>query len=134
MSWFGGGGGKSDSNGGGSYQPENSYQDQSFVGQQESYSAPRAAAGSAESFQQELLLEQQKALIQAVMFKLTEIAFKKCITTPASSLSSCKSSSINPLFTKVFDDGCCTENSLKIEFVYFFIPFVAQLKQIASRL
>jgi Tim10/DDP family zinc finger len=98
MSWFGGSGGKSDNNGGGSYQPENSYQDQSFVGQQESYSAPRAAAGSAESFQQELLLEQQKALIQAVMFKLTEIAFKKCITTPATSLSSCKISRINPPF------------------------------------
>ena len=94
MSWFGGGGGKSDSNGGGSYQPENSYQDQSFVGQQESYSAPRAAAGSAESFQQELMLEQQKALIQAVMFKLTDTAFKKCITQPSTSLSSCKISRI----------------------------------------
>ena len=89
MSWFGGGG-KSDNNGGGSYQPENSYQDQSYVGQQEAYSAPRAVGGSAESFQQELLLEQQKALIQAVMFKLTETAFKKCVTAPNTSLSSSK--------------------------------------------
>ena len=95
MSWFGGGGGgggsKSDSNGGGSYQPESSYQDQGFVGQQESFAAPRSAGGtSAESFQQELLMEQQKALIQAVMFKLTETAFKKCVTSPSTSLSSSK--------------------------------------------
>ena len=92
MSWFGGGGGgSSNNNGGGSYQPENSYQEQNnYAGQQESYSAPKMASGSAESFQQELLMEQQKALIQAFMFKLTETAFKKCITAPNTSLSSSK--------------------------------------------
>ena len=94
MSWFGGGGSggsKSDSNSGSSYQPESSYQDQGFAGQQESFAAPRSAGGtSAESFQQELLMEQQKALIQAVMFKLTETAFKKCVTSPSTSLSSSK--------------------------------------------
>lgn len=92
MSWFGGGGGsKNDSNSGSSYQPESSYQDQGFVGQQESYAAPRSVGGtSTESFQQELIMEQQKALIQAVMFKLTETAFQKCVTSPSTSLSSSK--------------------------------------------
>jgi Tim10/DDP family zinc finger len=92
MSWFGGGGGsKNDSNSGSSYQPESSYQDQGFVGQQESYAAPRSGGGtSTESFQQELIMEQQKALIQAVMFKLTETAFQKCVTSPSTSLSSSK--------------------------------------------
>ena len=88
MSWFGGGG-KSDNNGGGRYEPESSYQEQNYVGQQEAYAAPRTG-GASEQFQQELLMEQQKALIQAVMFRLTDTAFKKCITNPSKQLSSSK--------------------------------------------
>lgn len=97
MSWFGGGG-KSDNNGGGSYEPESSYQEQSYVGQQEAYAAPRSGGGSVENFQQELLMEQQKALIQAVMFRLTDTAFKKCITSPSTQLSSSKGTSHDASF------------------------------------
>jgi hypothetical protein len=93
MSWFGGGG--KSNNGAGSYEPENNYEESNnYQGQQEQYAAPRSmgagGGGGADSFQQEVLMEQQKALIQAVMFKLTEAAFAKCITAPSSSLSSSK--------------------------------------------
>ena len=47
-----------------------------------------------DSFQQELIAEQQKAVIQAVMFKLTDVAFDQCVPKPSSSLSSSEQSCI----------------------------------------
>lgn len=91
MSWFGGGGGggKSERNES-TYRPDSYQQDQSFVEQQESYVAPGGAGGISASLQQALVLEQQNALIQAVIFKLSDIAVRKCITSPSTSLSSSK--------------------------------------------
>jgi len=63
-------------------------------------SAPSAAGGS---FEQEVMLEQQKAVIQAVMFKLTESAFDACITKPSSSLSYGEKSCISSVVGKYLD-------------------------------
>lgn len=63
-------------------------------------SAPSAGGGS---FEQEVLLEQQKAVIQAVMFKLTESAFDACITKPSSSLSYGEKSCISSVVGKYLD-------------------------------
>jgi Tim10/DDP family zinc finger len=90
MSWFGGGGGGKSERNESTYRPDSYQQDQSFVEQQESYVAPGGGGGISESFQQALVLEQQNALIQAVIFKLSDIAVKKCITSPSTSLSSSK--------------------------------------------
>jgi hypothetical protein len=90
MSWFGGGGGDKSERTESTYRPDSYQQDQSFVGQQESYVAPGGGGGVSESFQQALVLEQQNALIQAVIFKLSDIAVRKCITSPSTSLSSSK--------------------------------------------
>ena len=80
MYWCGGGSGNN--NWGGSYQPEKSIQEQIYAGQQDSFLVPKMASGGAESFQQELLVEQRKALSQALMSKFTETVFKKSITSP----------------------------------------------------
>lgn len=125
MSWFGGGGGsKNDSNSGSSYQPESSYQDQGFVGQQESYAAPRSGGGtSTESFQQELIMEQQKALIQAVMFKLTETAFQKCVTSPSTSLSSSKiSQNLWHFYELLLSARWSATSTIFNTFLYIFTP------------
>jgi hypothetical protein len=54
-----------------------------------------SASSSSASFEQELMQEQQKAVIQAVMFKLTEAAFDSCVTKPSSSLSYSEQSCIS---------------------------------------
>lgn len=48
-------------------------------------------------------MEQQKALIQAVMFKLTEASFESCVTKPSSSLSSTERSCISAVVGKYLD-------------------------------
>ena len=60
-----------------------------------SSSLPTSSASSSASFEQELMQEQQKAVIQAVMFKLTEAAFDSCVTKPSSSLSYSEQSCIS---------------------------------------
>ena len=55
------------------------------------------------SFEQELAMEQQKAIIQAVMFKLTEASFDACVTKPASSLSRGEQSCISAVVGKYLD-------------------------------
>ena len=69
---------------------------------QQSYAAPQASS-SISSFQQELQMEQQKALVQQVMLKLTDSAFEACITKPSSSLSSSETSCINAVVGKYLD-------------------------------
>lgn len=49
------------------------------------------------------MMEQQKALVQAIMFKLTETAFESCVTKPSSSLSSSEQSCITAVVTKYLD-------------------------------
>ncbi len=62
--------------------------------------APSAGGGS---FEQEVAIEQQKAMIQAVMFKLTEASFDACVTKPSSSLSYGEKSCISAVVGKYLD-------------------------------
>jgi uncharacterized membrane protein len=111
MSWFGfGGGGSKDNNDGkmSSYSPGSSYDAAADgFGSSPDFSAPRTGlgvgGGAGGSFEQELLLEQQKMLVQAVMFKLTESAFQKCVEKPSSSLSSSETSCIKAVVGKYLD-------------------------------
>lgn len=67
--------------------------------------APSAGGSSmgGGSFEQELAMEQQKAIIQAVMFKLTEASFDACVTKPSSSLSRGEQSCISSVVGKYLD-------------------------------
>jgi mitochondrial import inner membrane translocase subunit TIM13 len=62
-----------------------------------------ASSAGAGSLEQELVMEQQKALVQAIMFKLTETAFEQCISKPSSSLSSSEQNCITAVVTKYLD-------------------------------
>eukprot|EP01036_Dinobryon_divergens_P038561 gene38561-50642_t len=73
MSWFGGGSKKTDE------QPKSSSSEpySSYEPSSSEYSTPSSFSSSpspsgGNSFQDELVAEQQKALVQAVMFKLTD--------------------------------------------------------------
>jgi hypothetical protein len=107
MSWFFGGGNddKKDSS---SSAPVNvdSYSSSDFSSSSSNtfdsgnFSAPGRSSGN---FEQELMMEQQKIMIQAVMMKLTETAFDTCITKPSSSLSSSEQSCIGSVVGKYLD-------------------------------
>jgi hypothetical protein len=43
--------------------------------------------GGSGSFQEQLMLEQQRMMMQAVMLKLTDMSFERCVTKPSSSLT-----------------------------------------------
>jgi hypothetical protein len=47
--------------------------------------------------------EQQKALVQQVMFRLTELSFESCVTKPGTTLSSGERSCINAVTTKYLE-------------------------------
>ncbi len=47
--------------------------------------------------------EQQKAMIQAIVFKLTDLAFDQCVPKPSSSLSSSEQSCISSVVGKYFE-------------------------------
>ena len=51
-------------------------------------------AGGGGQLEELVMAEQQKALVQSVIARLTEMAFETCITKPASSLSSGEQSCI----------------------------------------
>lgn len=59
--------------------------------------------GSAGSFEQQVMLEQQKIAIQAVVLKLTDVAYETCIPKPSSSLSSSEQSCIHAVVGKYLD-------------------------------
>ncbi len=110
MSWFGFGGSskKPDENTSSHY---SSSDDSHFGSSNTDFVAPSSApsadfsgagAGGG-SFEQELMMEQQKALIQAVMFKLTDLSFETCVTKPGSSLSSSEQSCITAVVGKYLD-------------------------------
>jgi len=85
-------------------QSTSSYTDQGFGGQTEY--APAGAMtmpSSGGSFEQEVAMEQQQAIVKAAMFKLTELAFSKCVSKPSSSLSSSEQSCISAVVTKYLE-------------------------------
>ena len=52
-----------------------------------------------------LVQEQQRALVQAIMFKLTDLSFDMCVPKPSSSLSSSEKSCINAVATKYLESS-----------------------------
>jgi hypothetical protein len=75
-----------------------------FQGSESTNFAPSGGMrGGGSSFEQEVMLEQQKVMIQAVMMKLTEASFDTCVTKPSSSLSSTEKSCISATVGKYLD-------------------------------
>lgn len=105
MSWFGFGGSKSnDDDNKGSMSSSSYDSEQGFSSSGTNFAAPSSAAmGSTGNFQQDLAMEQQKAMVQQVMLKLTEAAFDACITKPSSSLSSSETACIGAVVGKYLD-------------------------------
>lgn len=105
MSWFGFGGSnkKDDSN---DYNYDTSSNAASFAQEDtSSYAAPSASMGSlgGGSFEQEIAMEQQKVMIQAVVMKITDIAFDQCVQKPTEALSSSEQSCIAATVGKYLD-------------------------------
>lgn len=100
MSWFGGSR-KDDSAKSQPMKIDDFDEESSFA--HESTNFALGPSGGAGSFEQEIVMEQQKAVIQAVMFKLTETAFDSCITKPSSSLSYSEQSCIQAVVGKYLD-------------------------------
>jgi hypothetical protein len=71
------------------------------------YAAPsaplRSTGGGGGNFEQELMMEQQRIMVQAVMFKLTDLSFDTCVTKPSTSLSSSETSCISATVGKYLD-------------------------------
>lgn len=116
MSWFGLGGGSKkpeENSSSSSYQSSSGFDNSSFSSTEFSapsssssnYAAPAAPAAGlgSGSFEQEVMMEQQKALIQAVMFKLTDAAFDACVSKPSNSLSSSEQSCIAAVVGKYLE-------------------------------
>ena len=113
MGWFGIGGSDNndDSSSVTSYDPGSSFESGSsgaadLDGGSSSLGMGGGAGGGvigASPFEQDLVMEQQKAMVQAIMARLTEISFKECITKPSSSLSSSETNCIKAVTTKYLD-------------------------------
>lgn len=88
MSWFGfGGSSNSDSD----RAPEVPVRVDNFV--EDDFSNVPSSSGmdfaspGGGNFQEQLMMEQQKMILQAVVLKLTDLAFDRCITKPSTSVS-----------------------------------------------
>ena len=109
MSWFGlGGGNKEAPKSSSSLSGSSGFGDDSsgFDDHSSDFAAPSgsfAPQGGGGSLENELMMEQQKALVQAIMFKLTETSFATCVTKPSSSLSSSEQNCISAVVTKYLD-------------------------------
>ena len=91
-----------------------SYGESSFSSSSGDYSSPSSFSSqgsgsmgglgvSTGSFEQDVMMEQQQALVKAAMFKLTELSFEKCVKKPSSSLSSSEQSCISAVVTKYLE-------------------------------
>ena len=123
MSWFGlgGGGDKNDSN----KKSSSSYDTSSFDSSSFDTSSSSSMGGGSNSglgssggssgvdLQQELVQLQQSAMVQAVMFKLTEMSFENCVTKPGPSLTSSEQSCINAVVKKYLDTSEFTTGRLR---------------------
>jgi import inner membrane translocase subunit TIM13 len=65
--------------------------------------APGSIGAGAASFEQEVMMEQQQAIVKAAMLRLTKLSFDKCVTKPSSSLSSSEQSCISAVVTKYLE-------------------------------
>ena len=105
MSWFGLGGGNNDKSNDQDKSKMSNYDTGFDAGSGASFGAPSAAPTpmGGGSFEEDLMMEQQKLMVQAVMFRLTEMSFEKCVTKPSSALSSSEQSCINSVVGKYLD-------------------------------
>mmetsp|Transcript_19894 Transcript_19894/g.28487 ORF Transcript_19894/g.28487 Transcript_19894/m.28487 type:complete len:129 (-) Transcript_19894:2218-2604(-) len=112
MSWFGGGSKKPE--------PEKSIPEH-FVDESDDFNDSHSLGGNdfassslpsggllggskaPSSFEQALFAEQQKALVQAVVFKLTDISFEQCVPKPSTSLSYSEQSCITSVVGKYLE-------------------------------
>ena len=109
MSWFGFGGGGDkppSSSGSGS----SSFNTSSFPGDDtaRNFSSPSmgsSAVGGGDAFQNEVMQFQQAQMAQLVVTKLTDVAFKKCVTRPSTSLSSSEKSCIQAQVGKFIESS-----------------------------
>ncbi|CAM9173053.1 unnamed protein product [Choristocarpus tenellus] len=103
MSWFGRKG-KEDSSGSSSEAFMSDTAPSSDFGAIDGGVAPGPrGGGSGAALQEALASEQQKALVQQIVSKLTETAFTKCIEKPSTSLSSKEQSCVNATVLKYLD-------------------------------
>ena len=100
MGWFGG----SSSNDEPKVSDFSSSDEPSFSPGLDVSAAPSAPSGmGASSLQAFAAEQQQKALIQGVVSKLTQLAFDKCVSKPDTSLSSSEQSCIQAVTGKYLD-------------------------------
>lgn len=87
----------------------------SFPGGQETYQAPQQSrgGGGGGNFEQELLQLQQGALTQAIILKLADMSFEKCIERPSSSFSSSERACIYSSARKFIDASELVVNKLQ---------------------
>jgi hypothetical protein len=106
MSWFGFGGKKEQDNSTSLNLIDSENEDKSFHDTNTQYKQPQFSAPistTKSNFEQELQLERQKAMVQAVVFKLTEISFDSCVQKPSQSLSSTEKACIFSTVGKYLD-------------------------------
>lgn len=110
MSWFFGGNSSKDEKEDSSYDSPSPYQEHAydnhseFIPQQSIGGGSGGSAGGG-SLQEQLMAEQQKLMVQQVMFKLTEQAFDSCVQKPSTSLSSSEQSCIAAVASKYLEAG-----------------------------
>lgn len=101
MSWFGGGSKKPAEE---KLQNFDTYPDhQSSFPESGSSTSMGPGGASMSGFEQKVLAAQQNALVQAVMFKLTEIAFEKCVQKPSTQLTAVERNCIAAVSTKYLE-------------------------------
>jgi len=106
MSWFGGRGGGSTENVMTEKTDLPSYEEPpSFAGPSVGSSVGGGGGGapSQEALQMAVLQEQQKALVQQVISKLTEISFEQCVDRPEASLTSRQRNCVHNVVGKYLD-------------------------------
>lgn len=106
MSWWGSSGSSDKDSSSSSSSDSSSYDtssSSSAFSSNESAAPQYSAPISNNALQEQLQLEQQKAMIQTVMLKLTDIAFDHCVHKPSSSLSSSEVSCINATVGKYLE-------------------------------
>jgi hypothetical protein len=121
MSWFGFGGSNNKSNTSSTEKNEsaisneyNSFNSDELQEPTESNLSSSLNPGSSEysKFEQQVLAEQQRALVQAVMFKLTEISFQKCVLKPSNNLTGSERACIQATATKYLETSQFVINGL----------------------
>ena len=111
MSWFGGwgssrGSGSGPASGDTSVTPtaedafdSSSFDEASSLARQPTSGGP----GDQEALQRLLAAEQQRVMVQAVMFRLTDMSFEQCVASPGTALSSSERSCIAAMTNKYIE-------------------------------